>query len=122
MALTYPWFLLGLVALAIPIAIHLFELRRPKRILFTNVGFIREVKLISARQRKLKHLLVLLARISFIVFLVLMFVQPYIPAPIQNAQDQTSVGVFIDATPSMQASNRNLFLELLKAEAHTHYI
>ncbi|MBO0360051.1 BatA domain-containing protein [Hymenobacter sp. BT186] len=107
MALTYPWFLLGLVSIAIPIAIHLFELRRPKRILFTNIGFIREVKLISARQRKLKHLLVLLARISFITFLVLIFVQPYIPAPIQNAQAQTSVGVFVDATPSMQASNRN---------------
>ncbi|WP_022825900.1 BatA domain-containing protein [Hymenobacter norwichensis] len=107
MAFIHPWFLLGLIAVAVPIAIHLFELRRPKRVLFTNVGFIREVKLISARQRKLKHWLVLLARISFVVFLVLMFVQPYIPAPIQTIQLQSSVSVFVDATPSMQASTQN---------------
>jgi hypothetical protein len=107
MALTYPWFLLGLLTIAIPIAIHLFELRRPKRVLFTNVSFIQEVKLISARQRRLKHWLILLTRISFLIFLVLLFVQPYIPAPIQNVQRQTSVGVFVDETPSMQASALN---------------
>jgi hypothetical protein len=107
MALTYPWFLFGLIAVTIPIAIHLFELRRPKRISFTNVGFIREVKLISARQRKLKHWLVLLARISFIMALVLIFVQPYITAPLQTTQSQSLVGVFVDATPSMQASTQN---------------
>lgn len=107
MTLTYPWFLLGLFAIAVPIAIHLFELRRPKRVLFTNVSFIREVKLISARQRKLKHWLILLTRISFVVFLVLTFIQPYIPAPIQSTQSQASVGVFIDVTPSMQAGSQN---------------
>jgi hypothetical protein len=58
MALTHPWFLLGLLTTAIPVLIHLFELRRPKRVLFTNVGFIREVRLVTARQRKIKHLLI----------------------------------------------------------------
>lgn len=107
MILTYPWFLLALIAVAVPVAIHLFQLRRPQRVLFTNVGFIREIKLISARQHKLRHLLVLLARISFIVFLILMFVQPYIPAPIQSKQSEASVGVLVDATPSMQASTQD---------------
>ncbi|WP_071885151.1 BatA domain-containing protein [Hymenobacter sp. DG25B] len=103
MALVYPWFLIGLLSLAIPIAIHFFELRRVQRIAFTNVSFIREVKLISARQRKLRHLLVLLARLSFLFFLVLLFCQPFIPAPERVTIDSTSIGVLVDTSPSMQA-------------------
>lgn len=103
MALTYPWFLIGLLSIAIPIGLHLFELRRPKKLLFTNVGFIKEVKLVTARQRKLKHLLVLLTRVGFLVFLVLIFAQPYIPALIQSSEMQDLVGVVVDASPSMQS-------------------
>lgn len=105
MALTYPWFLLGLLAVAIPIAIHLFELRRPQRVLFTNVSFIREVKLVTARQRQLKHLLVLLTRIGFLVSLALMFCQPFLPAPQQAAEQGNQVQVLVDTTPSMQAQS-----------------
>ncbi|TGE23636.1 hypothetical protein E5K00_00010 [Hymenobacter aquaticus] len=102
MTLTYPWFLLGLLAIAIPIAIHFFELRRPQRLLFTNVGFIREIKLVTARQRKLKHLLVLAARIGFIAFLVLLFCQPFIPAPEQSrANEGGIVASVVDSSPSM---------------------
>ncbi|UOQ71879.1 BatA domain-containing protein [Hymenobacter cellulosilyticus] len=101
MALTYPWFLLGLLAVAIPIVIHFFELRRPQRVLFTNVGFIREIKLVTARQRKLKHLLILAARIGFVSFLVLLFCQPFIPAPEQRQQAGGVVTAIIDSSPSM---------------------
>ncbi|MBT9395550.1 BatA domain-containing protein [Hymenobacter sp. NST-14] len=101
MVFTYPWFLLGLLAIAVPIAIHLFELRRPQRVLFSNVEFIREVKLVTARQRKLKHLLVLAARIGLIVFLVLLFAQPFIPAP-EQASAGGVVQVLLDKSPSMR--------------------
>ncbi|MDF7812355.1 BatA domain-containing protein [Hymenobacter sp. YC55] len=117
MALAYPWFLLGLLSLAVPIAIHLFELRRPKRVLFTNVGFIKEVKLVTARQRKLKQLLVLIARIGFLTFLVLMFVQPYILAPVEDNKVQSQVGVVVDTSPSMQAGisdDQSLFEQAVK--------
>ena len=107
MVLTYPLFLLGLLSLVVPICIHLFELRRPKRILFTNVSFIREVRLITARQRKLKHLLVLFARLGFLFFLVLIFVQPYIPASIQVVNAGAVVATLVDATPSMQAGEQD---------------
>ncbi|MBC6609277.1 BatA domain-containing protein [Hymenobacter sp. BT188] len=102
MALLFPWFLLGLLAVSIPIAIHFFELRKPQLVHFTNVGFIREVKLITARQSKLKHLLVLLARIGFVLFLVLMFCQPFIPAAKKGVKQGEFVSMFIDTSPSMQ--------------------
>ncbi|MCC2546813.1 BatA domain-containing protein [Hymenobacter sp. BT175] len=105
MSLTYPWFLLGLLSLAIPIALHFFELRRPQRVLFTNVGFIREVKLVTARQRRLKHLLVLLARLGALTFLVLAFCLPFIPAPLQNEQAGGHTAVVLDSSPSMEVEN-----------------
>lgn len=120
MALTHPWFLLGLLATAIPVLIHLFELRRPKRVLFTNVGFIREVRLVTARQRKIKHLLILLARIGFVTFLVLMFVQPYIPALHESNRTQTAVGVIVDASASMQAGemDQQSYFDQAISQAH----
>lgn len=106
MVFTYPWFLWGLLAVSIPIAIHLFELRRPQRVLFSNVEFIREVKLVTARQRRLKHLLVLATRIGLVAFLVLLFAQPFIPAPEQAAAGNV-VQVLLDNSPSMRQLGAN---------------
>ncbi|MBC6612688.1 BatA domain-containing protein [Hymenobacter sp. BT507] len=120
MTLTYPWFLLGLLALAIPIFIHLFELRRPQRIAFTNVGFIREVKLVTARQRKVKHLLILLCRLFFLSFLVLAFCQPFIPAIKEGEDSNGNVQVVLDTSASMQAlgkDDQSLFEQAIQ-QAH----
>lgn len=107
MVFTYPWFLLALVGLAIPVAIHLFELRKPQRVLFSNVEFIREVKLVTARQRKLKHLLVLLARLGLVTALVLLFAQPFIPAPEKTNDSGGIVQLLLDNSPSMRQVGEN---------------
>lgn len=107
MLFTHPWLLLGLLAIAIPVAIHLFELRKPQRIMFSNVEFIREVKLVTARQRRIKHLLVLLSRVGLIVALTLLFAQPYIPAPERRQTDNTAVRVLLDDSPSMQQTTES---------------
>jgi hypothetical protein len=103
MQLTYPWFLLGLLAVAIPIIIHLLQLRRPQRVMFTNIGFIREVELSTVQRRKLQHLLVLLARVLGVAALVLMFCQPFIPASTTNTSLGNGIDVLVDSSPSMQA-------------------
>ncbi|UYZ59435.1 BatA domain-containing protein [Hymenobacter latericus] len=106
MNLTYPWFLLGLIALAIPIILHLFELRRPQRVLFTNVDFIKDVKLVTAKQRRLQHLLVLFLRLGFISFLVLLFCQPFLQALDNGTTGVDSRTAFvIDNTLSMSAED-----------------
>jgi hypothetical protein len=99
----YPGFLWGLIAVALPIFIHLLQLRRPQRVLFTNTGFIREVELTTNRQRRLQELLVLLVRVLAIVALVGIFCQPYLPAKKHAVDGDTSVAVLIDDSPSMQA-------------------
>ncbi|WP_078062936.1 BatA domain-containing protein [Solirubrum puertoriconensis] len=106
MTLTHPWFLLGLLALVIPLLLHLFELRRPQRVQFTNVDFIKEVKLVTAKQRRLQHLLVLLLRLGFVVFLVLLFCQPFLPAADADATaSNTGAALVLDNTLSMSAES-----------------
>lgn len=102
MQLMFPWFLLGLVAVAVPIVIHLLQLRRPQRLLFTNTAFIREVELVTVRQRNLKHLLVLLVRVMGLVALVLAFCQPFVPAQQASFGPIGGVDVLVDNSFSMQ--------------------
>ncbi len=104
MQLLYPGFLWGMLAIGIPIAIHLLQLRRPQRVLFTNTGFIREVELTTMRRRRVQELLVLLTRVLAILSLVLLFCQPFIPADKQAvAVSEGAVRVLADNSGSMQA-------------------
>jgi hypothetical protein len=107
MQLLYPGFLWGLLAVGIPVAIHLLQLRRPQRVLFTNTGFIREVELTTMRRRQLQELLVLLARVLAVVFLVLIFCQPFIPVVEGGVPAPAgTIGVLIDNSGSMQAAGQ----------------
>lgn len=120
MQFLYPSFLWGLVVLMIPVAIHLLQLRRPQRILFTNTGFIREVELTTMRRRRLQELLVLFARLLGLVFLVLIFAQPVI-LPKNAAIEAEGIGVLLDTSPSMQALGqaRRPLVEEIVTEAQT---
>ncbi|HEX8327832.1 MAG TPA: BatA domain-containing protein [Hymenobacter sp.] len=99
----YPWFLLGLLGISIPVIIHLLELRKPQRILFTNTAFIKEVELVTMRRNRLQSLLILLARMLAIVALVLVFCQPFISADEKGSVGQIDTAVLVDNTFSMQA-------------------
>jgi hypothetical protein len=95
-----PAFLFGLFALSVPIIIHLFNFRRTRKVYFTNTRFLRNVKEVSTTKLKLKHWLILASRLLFILFLVLAFAQPFIPAD-ENAGDVQNVVVYLDNSYSM---------------------
>ncbi|MBL7927654.1 MAG: BatA domain-containing protein [Bacteroidia bacterium] len=98
-----PAFLYALFLIAIPILIHLFNFRRFKKVAFTNVRFLQQLKEETNAQSKLKHLLVLICRILAIVFLVLAFAQPFIPQKKQPVAGQQAISVFVDNSFSMDA-------------------
>ncbi len=108
MQFVYPGFLFALSALSVPIIIHLFNFRRFKKIAFTNVRFLQEIKQDTRSRSKLKHLLILLARLLAIAFLVLAFAQPLIPAN-KNliVAGSKTVGIYIDNSFSMDAVGKN---------------
>ena len=104
MSFLYPTFLFALLAVAIPVIIHLFSFRKYQTIYFSHVGFLKDVKKESQKKSRLKQLLMLLARVLAIVFLVLAFAQPYIPAGNDtNAGTEEVVGIYIDNSFSMNA-------------------
>ncbi len=103
MKFAYPEFLYALFAIAIPIIIHLFNFRKFKKVYFSNVQFLKDIKQETQSKSKLKHLLILLSRILAIAFLVLAFAQPFIPSS-ENSNNQRGVtALHIDNSFSMES-------------------
>jgi hypothetical protein len=71
-----PLYLLGLTAAAIPIVIHLLTRKRPRRIEFSSVAFLREVNVAQLRRFRLRELLLLALRVLAIALLALALSRP----------------------------------------------
>lgn len=115
-----PLFLIALVSIAIPIAVHLFNFRRYKKVYFSNIDRLKSLQEETRRQSKLRSWLVLAARILALVFLVLAFAQPFVPLKgrITGIGKTVAVSVYIDNSFSMeQASTEGTLLECAKQKA-----
>ncbi len=118
MQFLYPYFLAAAAVIAIPIIIHLFHFRRYKKVYFTQVKLLQEVKEETSSRRKLRNLLVLLARSLAFLFLVLAFAQPFIPTADQQLQGRKDVSIFIDNSYSMLTRSKEAsLLDLAKMRA-----
>jgi hypothetical protein len=119
MKFVHPEMLWGLTALAVPILVHLFNFRKFKKVMFSNVNFLKEIKLETQSKSKLKHLLILLTRMLAITAIVFAFAQPYLPQPGMTAKPGgTAVSIYIDNSFSMQGAGRDgRLLELAKNKA-----
>ncbi|EJF54820.1 N-terminal double-transmembrane domain-containing protein [Saprospira grandis DSM 2844] len=111
MSFLYPSFLWALLALIIPVIIHLFYFRRYKTVYFTNLRFLKEVKEQTNSWQRLRNLLVLMARMLALAALVFAFAQPYW----QKAGGKTELGnhdvsIFFDNSYSMSAEAEDLRL------------
>jgi hypothetical protein len=119
MQFLYPGFLFALSLAAIPVLIHLFNFRRYKKIVFSDIRFLKDFTEQNKKQQTLKHLLILLARTLAIASLVLAFAQPYFPAQNQLKIGSTQrVSIYIDNSQSMEASAANgSLLNIAKEQA-----
>ena len=102
MSFLYPSFLWALLALAIPVIIHLFNFRKTTQVLFSNNRFLKEVKEATTAKRRLKHYLILFSRLVFLFFLIITFCQPIIPAAEQLANGRNII-LYLDNSQSMSA-------------------
>lgn len=109
MSFLTPWFLLGLLAAAIPVAIHLIRRENPPKILFGSLRFLKQTskKLILFQQ--IQQWLLLLLRSALICLLVLAFARPLFHqtslARLIDAEPQ-SVVLLLDTSLSMQYGDR----------------
>ncbi len=110
MQFLFPSFLWALLALAIPIIIHLFHFRRFKKVYFTNVKFLKELKEETSNRNRIKNLLVLLSRLLALGFLVFAFAQPILFEGEEVKAGRKAVSVFVDNSFSMNATQNNAAL------------
>lgn len=107
MQFLYPWFLWGLLAISLPIIIHLFNFRKYKKVYFTNVKLLKDVHYQSKSKSRLKEILILVFRCLTIIALTLGFCQPFIPkGDSNNKAGIKQVSIFIDNSFSTNNINK----------------
>lgn len=120
MQFLYPSFLWALLALAIPVLIHLFYFKRFKKVYFTNVKYLKEIKEETSNRNRLKNLLVLASRCLAVIGLVLAFAQPFIPTGETIKTGVNAVSVFVDNSNSMTAKKQDIpLLDYAKERARS---
>lgn len=104
MRFLYPSVLWALTALLIPVAVHLFNLRRHRLEYFSNTELLRTIHQENKRARRLKHLVALLLRCVFVAALVFAFAFPY-PSETDSGVEveEDVVGVYLDNSMSMKS-------------------
>ncbi|MDY5969839.1 MAG: BatA domain-containing protein [Bacteroidales bacterium] len=107
MMFLYPAFLFALLAVLIPIAVHLFNLHRYRKEYFSNVRRLEEMQQQTRRQRNLRQLLLLASRVLSVTFLVLAFCQPVLLRKEQLVRrGGAAVSVYVDNSFSMSNVGR----------------
>ncbi len=119
MLFAFPTFLFALFALAIPILIHLFQLRRYKKIVFSDIRFLKQITEQNQKQRNIKEWIILAARCLALACLVFAFAKPFIPLNNRTINKNNKVvSVFIDNSFSMSQQNKEgQLLEVAKHKA-----
>ena len=99
----FPQFFWALFALSIPLLIHLFNLRRPKTVFFSNTRFLKQLEEERKSVKRLRHWLILLLRGLALAALVTAFTLPYFDSS-QNTGElkKQYLHLFVDNSLSMK--------------------
>ena len=101
----YPGIFYFLIVLVIPIIIHLFNLQNFKRVAFTNVQFLKRVKLESRMSSKIKKLIILTLRLISFLALLFTFSQPYYSD--KKINENTHNFIYLDNSMSLNTNEEN---------------
>jgi len=114
----YPFFLYLLLAIIIPLIIHLINLRKHKKILFSNVKLLKSIKYKKSSYKRIKDVFLMLARIATIIFLVFAFSQPFKKNKNKNSYNNNNTIIYIDNSPSMTNTIKNKrLIDIAKTKA-----
>ena len=102
MQFKHPEILYFLFLLAIPILVHLFQLRRFKKEYFTNVRFLKELTMQTRKSSVVKKWLLLATRLLLLACIIIAFAQPYFKASGDEDKGNEMV-ILLDNSYSMQA-------------------
>ena len=115
-----PFVLFGLAAAAIPILIHLFNIRKLRTIEFSTLTFLKELNKNKIRKIKIRQWLLLALRTLLILLIVLAFSRPALKGNFGSAGTHTrsTLIILLDNTASMSMNNeRGKFLSQAQIQA-----
>jgi hypothetical protein len=107
MGLLAPLFLAGLLAVAIPIVVHLVHRERKEPLAFPSLMFLRRVPFRSARRQRIRYWLLFLMRVAALLLIATAFARPWVrraAAPASSARDGRDIVVLMDRSYSMSAA------------------
>lgn len=103
MTLLSPWALVGLIAIAAPIAAHLLARRPPKVLRFPNLRFLPPTYSVPVRRDRLADVPLLILRIVIVAVAVVALAQPLwlTPGRTRELGSQIARAVIVDSSASM---------------------
>ncbi len=104
MSFLSPWFLIGLLGVAIPLAIHLSRRQKAEKVLFSTVRFLKRTPKKMILFQRIQQWLLLLVRAAIIALLAVAFARPFIPQTVLDGTGLSarSVVILLDTSMSMQ--------------------
>ena len=112
MSLTFlaPLFLLGLVAVAVPVIVHLVNRERRTAVAFPSLMFLRRVPFRSVRRQRIRHWALFTLRCLALALLALAFARPFLDRESRNASaagaGPRELVVLLDRSYSMAYGDR----------------
>jgi len=99
-----PWFLLGLLGVAIPVAIHLGRRQKAEKVVFSTVRFLKKTPQKIIRFQQIQQWLLLLLRAAVIALLAIAFARPFYVQIVAAGSGMTprSLVIVLDTSMSMQ--------------------
>lgn len=104
-----PTFFAGLLAVAVPVVIHMINRERKETVPFPSLMFLRKIPYRSVRRQKLRHLALLALRCLAILIMVAAFARPFLSgraAPAAGGSDGREVVIVLDRSYSMAHGGR----------------
>lgn len=98
MRLEYPWLLIGLLALIVPIIIHLYNWKKFKKVYFPDISMLEALAIETKKYAQIKNWKLLLTRLGLITLLILAFTKPFFPSA---DKDISAYHIFIDNSESL---------------------
>ncbi len=106
MGLLAPLFIAGLLAIAIPIIVHLVHRERKEPLAFPSLMFLRRVPFRSAKRQRIRYWLLFLTRVAALILIATAFARPWVRRDLPAAagtRGGKDVVVMVDRSYSMSA-------------------
>ena len=93
MSFLFPAFLIGALAIGVPVMLHLWKGEAAPRVAFSDIRLLGKAPVLQTSRRRFRELLLLILRIAALLFLVLAFARPFFDVSGVLSRDLTVVAL-----------------------------